>query len=76
MARRYVPEPPVALPRAAPWPGDLAKRLRAPTFESPGDHLSAPSSDGFTRALLAALRHAGGQVVSSPPSTGTTIPVT
>jgi hypothetical protein len=55
---------------------DLAKRLGAPTFESPGDHLSAPPSDGFTRALQAALRHAGGQVVSSPPSTGTTMPVT
>jgi pimeloyl-ACP methyl ester carboxylesterase len=55
---------------------DLARRLGAPAFDSPGDHLSAPPSEGFTRALLAALRHLGGQVVSSPPSTGTTIPVT
>jgi pimeloyl-ACP methyl ester carboxylesterase len=57
------------------WQRDLARRLAAPTFDSPGDHLTAPPSDGFTRALLAALRQVGAQVVSSPPSTGSTIPV-
>jgi pimeloyl-ACP methyl ester carboxylesterase len=50
---------------------DLAKRLRAPVFESPGDHLSAPPSEAFTRVLIRAV-----QEVSRPPSTGSTIPVT
>jgi 3-oxoadipate enol-lactonase len=50
---------------------DLAQRLRAPVFESPGDHLSAPPSEAFTRVLTRAL-----QEVSSPPSTGSTTPVT
>jgi 3-oxoadipate enol-lactonase len=50
---------------------DLAKRLRAPVFESPGDHLSAPPSEAFTRVLISAV-----QEVSRPPSTGSTIPVT
>jgi 3-oxoadipate enol-lactonase len=54
---------------------DLARRLGAPEFESPGDHLSAPPSEAFTRALLSALR-AVDYEVSSPPSTGSTIPVT
>jgi 3-oxoadipate enol-lactonase len=54
---------------------DLAQRLRAPAFASPGDHLSAPPSEAFTRALLSALR-AVDYEVSSPPSTGSTTPVT
>jgi 3-oxoadipate enol-lactonase len=54
---------------------DLARRLRAPVFESPGNHLTAPPSEAFTRALSSALR-AVGQDVSIPPSTGSTIPVT
>jgi pimeloyl-ACP methyl ester carboxylesterase len=54
---------------------DLARRLGAPVFETPGDHLTAPPSAAFTRVLTSALR-AVGQDVSSPPSTGSTIPVT
>jgi pimeloyl-ACP methyl ester carboxylesterase len=64
--------------RAVPprWQRDLAKRLGAPIFASPGDHLaSATHTPQFNRALLAALGRLG-QVVSSPPSTGRTVPVT
>jgi pimeloyl-ACP methyl ester carboxylesterase len=53
-----------------PWQRDLARRLGAPVVESAGDHLD-PNLPEFTRALLTAT-----QLVSSPPSTGRTIPVT
>jgi 3-oxoadipate enol-lactonase len=53
---------------------DLARRLGAAVVDSHSDHLDT-DRDEFTRALLAALERAG-QVVSSPPSTGSTIPVT
>jgi pimeloyl-ACP methyl ester carboxylesterase len=64
--------------RAVPpaWQRDLARRLNAPAFESPGDHLASSTHiEGFNAALLAALAHVA-QEVSSPPSTGRTIPVT
>src|SRR4051812_28320815 len=64
--------------RAVPpaWQRDLARRLGAPVKESPGDHLAATThAAGFNAALLEALRPAR-QVVSSPPSTGRTAPVT
>jgi 3-oxoadipate enol-lactonase len=55
-----------------PWQRDLARRLGAPIIESPGDHLASSNrAPEFTRALLNAL----GQVVSSPPSTGSRTPV-
>jgi pimeloyl-ACP methyl ester carboxylesterase len=62
--------------RAVPpkWQHDLASRLGARVVESRGDHLDAIHPE-FTRALLAALRTVA-QVVSRPPSTGSTIPVT
>jgi 3-oxoadipate enol-lactonase len=38
------------------WQRDLARRLGAEQFESPGDHLASTTHvDGFNRALLAAL---------------------
>jgi 3-oxoadipate enol-lactonase len=55
---------------------DLAKRLRAPMFESPGNHLSAPPSAGFNRALLAALDSVGGRAAGGSPSVAATISVT
>jgi pimeloyl-ACP methyl ester carboxylesterase len=56
---------------------DLAKRLGAPVFASPGDHLSAPPTEPFTRALLAALRAvqpsgAASVTVSAAPTSGST----
>lgn len=42
------------------WQRDLAKRLGAPVFESPGDHLAcARRWPEFNQALLAALAHVG-----------------
>jgi 3-oxoadipate enol-lactonase len=39
------------------WQRDLARRLGAEVYESPGDHLAAgTSAEGFNRALLDALR--------------------
>ena len=61
--------------RAVPpaWQRDLARRLGAVVVEAPGDHLAAGTrAPDFNRALLEALR----QVVSIPPSTGSTMPVT
>jgi 3-oxoadipate enol-lactonase len=62
--------------RAVPprWQRELASGLAARVVQSRGDHLD-PNLPEFTRALLAALRTVA-QVVSSPPSTGSTIPVT
>jgi 3-oxoadipate enol-lactonase len=56
---------------------DLARRLRAPVFESPGDHLVAPVTDAFNRALLRALRAvqpsgAASAAVSGSPMSGST----
>lgn len=55
-----------------PWQRELARRLDAPVVESPGDHLACSNrAPEVTRALLDALA----QVVSSPPSTGSSAPV-
>jgi 3-oxoadipate enol-lactonase len=50
------------------WQRDLARRLHAPIFDSPGDHLTAPPSAAFTQALIAALRRvqARGPAVAAP----------
>jgi 3-oxoadipate enol-lactonase len=64
--------------RAVPpaWQRDLARRLGAAVTESPGDHLASTTHvSGFNAALLEALRRLD-QVVSRPPSTGRTAPVT
>jgi 3-oxoadipate enol-lactonase len=59
-----------------PWQRDLARRLGASVTESPGDHLAASThAAGFNTALVEALRGLD-QVVSMPPSTGRTAPVT
>jgi 3-oxoadipate enol-lactonase len=59
-----------------PWQRDLAKRLGATVFESPGDHLAAGTRpEEFNRALLEALERVS-QVARMPPSTGRTVPVT
>jgi pimeloyl-ACP methyl ester carboxylesterase len=58
------------------WQHDLARRLQAPTFESPGAHFASSTHiSGFNAALLSALQRVA-QEVKSPPSTGSTIPVT
>ena len=42
------------------WQRDLAKRLGAPTFESPGNHFACGlEPEGFNAALLAALARVG-----------------
>jgi 3-oxoadipate enol-lactonase len=42
-----------------PWQRDLARRVGAAVFESPGDHLASTTHvEGFNRALLAALASA------------------
>jgi 3-oxoadipate enol-lactonase len=51
------------------WQRDLARRLHAPTFDSPGDHLTAPPSEGFTRALLAALHRVDAREPAAAPAT-------
>jgi 3-oxoadipate enol-lactonase len=43
---------------------DLARRLGAPIYESPGNHLTAPPSEAFTRVLMSALRAVGREVGS------------
>jgi len=58
------------------WQRDLARRLGATVTESPGDHLASSTHvAGFNAALLDALRRVD-QVASTPPSTGSTAPVT
>jgi pimeloyl-ACP methyl ester carboxylesterase len=51
------------------WQRDLAAGLRAPTFDSPGDHFACGNEpEGFNRALLGALARVAARPADQPAS--------